>query len=124
MATPEEIAKKAQETADSEENGKGGGAKHFDQPGVRFSIEWLRTLELRRKNETGDSFRQHVEEALLFYYLHPQNDFDKKNAPPKEQLTKALEEVRSGKSTGGGAVAAAAAREAAVRKELEVRIFV
>lgn len=139
MATPEQIAAKAKEVeAAAETADKSGGAKHFDQPGVRFSIPELRTEELDRKTVTGESFRQHVEVALITLRalsdLNPTQfaDFAKKikfnatdakweskNKHTAEVLAKWLDDVQSGNSQGGGAAAAAVAREKALRGEVD-----
>lgn len=118
MPSPEEIQKKAAEV-EAKPKSKIGTAKHFDQPGVRFSIPELRDLELKRKTEQGTSFRQHVEEGLLNLWMNPQTDWDKKNAPKKEQLAEWLKLVQSGKSSGGGAMAASKAREESLKKDVD-----
>jgi len=130
MATPEQLANKAAQV--NEEEDKSGGAKHFDQPGVRFSKQEIRDHELSRKTATGESFRQHVEVGLIMLYALAAlpvakfgeftkkiklQDWDTKNKLKEEDLSKWLDEVQSGASKGGGASAAAAAREAALRKE-------
>lgn len=130
--TPETIAAQAAQIEEAED--KSGGAKHFDQPGVRFSFQELRDEELARKTQTGESFRQHVEVALLtlralnglndkdfgeFRKEIKFNEWDGQNKHKKDQLIGWLKQVQSGARTGGGASAAAAAREAALRKEVE-----
>ncbi len=130
MASPEKIAALAEKVEN--EDDKSGGAKHFDQPGVRFSKQEIRDHELARKTATGISFRQHVEIGLITLYalssMTPAQfadfskkitatEWDQKNKIKVEDLGKWIEEVQSGATKGGGASAAAAAREKSLREE-------
>lgn len=103
MSSPEAVKAAAEKMETTEKKGQ---PKSFHQPGVNFSIDDLRQLELKRANESDDSFRKHVELALVYYYQNPQNDWDKKNAPKAEVLKAWQTDILAGKSSGGAGKAA------------------
>ncbi len=126
-ASAEAIAAKAAEVEESEE--KTTKARSFDQPGVRFSIPELRSEELDRSNTTKESFRQHVETALVTLRALsdlPDNqivefrkklkfgEWEKKNKHTFEVLVKWMEQIATGRGGGGSS-----AREAELRSALD-----